>query len=88
MTRPSRFPPGWDEARAQRVLDRYEAQAGEEAVAEDEAPFEAATHTAVAIPVELRPGAHREEQAERLTSRSRLPAPSGAPLSGRSVGSA
>jgi hypothetical protein len=36
-TRENRFPPGWDEARVQAVLDHYERQSEEEAVAEDEA---------------------------------------------------
>jgi hypothetical protein len=35
-----KFPAGWDEARVQRVLDHYESQSAEEAVAEDEASFE------------------------------------------------
>ena len=55
MKKQSRFPPGWDEARVQRVLDHYEAQTDEEAVAEDEASFEATTHTAVEVPVDLLP---------------------------------
>jgi hypothetical protein len=55
MRRKGKFPPGWDEARVQRVLEQYEAQEDEEAVAEDEASFEAATHTAMEIPVELLP---------------------------------
>ena len=32
----NRFPPGWDEERVQRVLEHYESQTDEEAVAEDE----------------------------------------------------
>jgi hypothetical protein len=32
----SRFPPGWDEERVRRVLEHYENQSEEEAVAEDE----------------------------------------------------
>jgi hypothetical protein len=55
MKRQEKFPPGWDEARVQRVLEHCEAQGDEEAVAEDEASFEAATHTAIEIPVELLP---------------------------------
>ena len=35
----NKYPPGWDEARAQRVVAHYEAQTGDEAVAEDEAAF-------------------------------------------------
>jgi len=51
----SQFPPGWDEARFRRVLEHYEAQSDEEAVAEDEASFEATTHTAMDVPVDLVP---------------------------------
>jgi hypothetical protein len=51
----STYPPGWDEERVRRVLDHYEAQSDEEAVAEDEAAYEATTHTTMGIPVELVP---------------------------------
>ena len=50
-----RFPAGWDESRVQRVLDHYNAQSDEEAVAEDEAAFESPTHTAFEVPVDLVP---------------------------------
>jgi hypothetical protein len=40
------------EARVQRVLDHYEGQSDEEAVAEDESSFEATTHTAMEVPIE------------------------------------
>lgn len=36
MTQQYQYPQGWDEARVKRVLDHYEAQSEEEAVAEDE----------------------------------------------------
>ena len=49
------FPTGWDEARVRRVLEHYESQPDEEAVAEDEAAFESTTHTAIEVPVELVP---------------------------------
>jgi hypothetical protein len=49
------FPEGWDEERVRRVLEHYDAQADEEAVAEDEAAYESTTHTAMEIPVELVP---------------------------------
>jgi hypothetical protein len=55
MKKQSKFPPGWDEARVQRVLDHYETQSDEEAIAEDEAAFEETTHTAMEVPVELVP---------------------------------
>ena len=49
------YPPGWDEERVRRVLEHYETQSDEEAVAEDEAAYEAVTHTAMEVPVELVP---------------------------------
>jgi hypothetical protein len=55
MTKQSQFPPGWDEARVRRLLEHYEAQSDEAAVAEDEAAFEATTHTAMEVPVDLVP---------------------------------
>lgn len=51
----SKYPPGWDAQRVRRVLEHYEAQSNEEAVAEDEAAYEATTHTAMDVPVELVP---------------------------------
>jgi hypothetical protein len=51
----SRFPEGWDEERVRRVLEHYEQQAEEEAVAEDEAAFEDRTQTVMEIPVDLVP---------------------------------
>jgi hypothetical protein len=50
-----KFPDGWDAERVQRVLEHYEAQSDEEAVAGDEAAYEATTHTAMEVPVELVP---------------------------------
>ncbi|MGB9442697.1 MAG: hypothetical protein WCB15_32470 [Desulfobacterales bacterium] len=40
MKKQSRFPKGWDEDRVNRVLDHYENQTEDEAVAEDEAARE------------------------------------------------
>ena len=51
----SRFPPGWDENRVREVLDHYETQTEEEAVAEDEAAFEDSSHTFIEVPNELVP---------------------------------
>lgn len=50
-----KYPPGWDEERVRSVLEHYEAQSDEEALAEDEAAYETTTHTAMEIPVELVP---------------------------------
>jgi hypothetical protein len=49
----SKFPPGWDEQRVRRVLEHYESQTEEEAVAEDEAGI--AKSTGMDVPVELVP---------------------------------
>jgi hypothetical protein len=49
------FPEGWDAERVRRVLEHYERQSDEEAVAEDEAAYESTTHTAMEIPVDLVP---------------------------------
>jgi hypothetical protein len=51
----SRYPEGWDEARVRRVLEHYEGQSDEEAVAEDDAAAEDTTHTLMEVPVELVP---------------------------------
>ena len=51
----SSFPPGWDEERVRRVLEHYEAQSDEAAVAEDEAAYESTTHTTMEVPVDLVP---------------------------------
>ncbi|MBI3014433.1 MAG: hypothetical protein HYY65_05090 [Candidatus Tectomicrobia bacterium] len=51
----SKFSPGWDEERVRRVLEHYESQTDEEAVAEDEAAYEATTHTVMEVPVDLVP---------------------------------
>jgi hypothetical protein len=55
MRKRSRFPKGWDERRVKRVLDHYESQTDEEAVAEDESSLEAPTHTTIEVPVSLVP---------------------------------
>ena len=49
------FPPGWDEARVQRILAHYEAQSEEEAFAEDEAAAESTTDTLMEVPKSLVP---------------------------------
>lgn len=51
----TKFPEGWDEARVQRVLAHYETQTEAEAVAEDEAAFEAPDQALVSVPRELVP---------------------------------
>jgi hypothetical protein len=50
-----KYPEGWDEPRARRVLDHYERQSDDGAAAEDQEAFESTTHTAMEVPVELVP---------------------------------
>ena len=51
----NRFPEGWDEQRVRQVLEHYEHQTEDEAVAEDEAAYEDRTEALVQVPVELLP---------------------------------
>jgi hypothetical protein len=53
--RVQQFPPGWDEDRVRRVLAHYENQTEDEAVAEDEAAFEAEGQTVMVVPTDLVP---------------------------------
>ena len=55
MTKQSKFPTGWDEKRVKRVLEHYETQSEDEAVAEDEAAYEDTNQTFMEIPNELIP---------------------------------
>lgn len=55
MNKQSKFPPGWDEDRVERVLKHYESQSEAEAVAEDEAAFDSSVETVMSIPNELVP---------------------------------
>ena len=51
----SLFPEGWDEHRVRKVLDHYEQQSEDEAVAEDEAPYDNRKASLVEVPIELVP---------------------------------
>ena len=65
MTKKTNYPPGWNESRVKRVLEHYECQSEEEAVAEDEAAYEDSNQTFIEIPNELVP-----EVRELLAKRS------------------
>lgn len=64
MSKRTKFPDGWDESRVRRVLEHYEAQSEDEAVAEDEAASEQRDQTLMEVPNELVP-AVRELIAKR-----------------------
>jgi hypothetical protein len=63
----SKFPPGWNAARVKRVIERYESQDEDEAVAEDEAAREQPGQTLMEVPSELVPEV-RELIAKRKAS--------------------
>ena len=52
---PNRYPKGWDCQRVQAVIDHYENQTEDEAVAEDEAAFRTRQMSMIAVPVKLVP---------------------------------
>ena len=52
---PQKFPPGWDEERVRKVLAHYENQTEDEALAEDEAAYEAEGQTVMIVPTDLVP---------------------------------
>jgi hypothetical protein len=49
------FPPGWDQTRAERLIDHYENMDEDELLAEDEAAREAEGQTVMMIPTDLVP---------------------------------
>ena len=51
----TKFPKGWDAERVRRVLEHYEKQTEDEAVAEDEAAFTRTSRTMMKVPVALVP---------------------------------
>ena len=62
-----KYPPGWDKERVRQVLEHYESQSDEEAVAEDEAAYETTTCTVMEVPIDLVPIV-RELIAKRKTA--------------------
>ena len=55
MKQRNRFPKGWNEARVRAVLEHYENQTEDEAVAEDEASFRRRDQTVMVVPKKLVP---------------------------------
>ncbi len=50
-----KFPRGWDEQRVRKVLAHYENQTADEALAEDEAAYQAEGQTVMIVPTDLVP---------------------------------
>ena len=61
------FPAGWNEARVKRVLEHYDGQTEDEAVAEDEAAFQLRGQTVMVVPKRLVPQITRLIEARRST---------------------
>lgn len=59
MKRESQFPAGWDEKQVREVLEHYENQTDELAVAEHEAALSGPDHTLMPIPHEFVPRIRR-----------------------------
>ncbi len=53
--KPNRYPTGWNEDRVRHLLQHYETQTEEEAVAEDEAAFRRRDQTVMVVPKTLVP---------------------------------
>ena len=68
MKKQSKFPEGWDSERVKRVLEHYETQSEDEAVAEDEAAYEDPNQTFIKVPNELVPAVR-----ELIAKKSELP---------------
>ena len=51
----TRFPPGWDAKRVQRVMTHYEDQSADGAAAEDDAAFKSPGQTVMVVPSKLAP---------------------------------
>lgn len=59
MKKRQTFPEGWNQERVDRLLEHYETQSEEEAVAEDEAALEDRSGVVIQVPHELVPAVRR-----------------------------
>ena len=66
----NRYPTGWDEERVRHLLQHYETQTEEEAVAEDEAAFRRRDQTVMVVPKTLVPRITRMIATEGLRGHS------------------
>lgn len=51
----NKLPQGWDEDRVKKLLDHYESQSDDEAIAEDNTAYESTTHTMMSVPIDMAP---------------------------------
>ena len=83
MPKRNRFPAGWDEARVTDVLQHYEGQTEEEAVAEDEAAFRARGQTVMVVPKRLVPAIVRLITLEKTVALRKQPTKGSQPPASR-----
>lgn len=73
MTKRNRFPAGWNEERVRALLQHYEEQSEEEAVAEDEAAFRRRDQTVMVVPKRLVPTITKLIDREETVAPTRRP---------------
>ena len=73
MAKKNRFPAGWNEERVKAVLQHYEEQTEDEAVAEDEAAFRARGQTVMVVPQRLVPEITRLITREKTVALRKRP---------------
>ena len=76
MKKKNKFPAGWNEARVKGVLEHYEQQTEEEAVAEDEAAFRKRGQTVIVVPKRLVPAITKLITREETRALRKRPASS------------
>ena len=66
-----KFPAGWDQSRVKKVLEHYQSQSDEEAVAEDEAALNTPGQTLIEVPSKIVPRVRQliaEHEAHKKSS--------------------
>ena len=68
----TKYPAGWNERKVRKVLEHYDAQTEDDAIAEDEAAFGLKDHTVMVVPKKLLPEitrliARRRPRSERVS---------------------
>jgi len=56
---PNRYPKGWNRQKVQAVLDHYENQTDDEAIAEDEAAYRDGAFAMIQVPIKLVPAVQK-----------------------------
>ena len=65
----NKYPTGWNERKIRKVLEHYEPQTEDEAIAEDEAAFELEGQAVMVVPRKLVPKITRLIEQQRPRSR-------------------